>query len=171
MVSQHYKHWISEADERRCVPCEKMHGKIYKMSQIANPEPPIHKHCRCHITPMPSRIAGTATQDKRNGLDWWIVQFDAMPPYYISDDDAYSLGWKPKSGNLHEVAPGKMLTKGVYKNRDGHLPMADGRTWYEADINYSSGRRNTERILFSSDGLIFATYDHYASFVEIVDRP
>ena len=49
-----------------------------------------------------------------------------------------------------------MLTKGVYKNRDKRLPDALGRIWYEADIHYSN------------DGLIFVTYDHYATFVEIV---
>lgn len=61
-----------------------------------------------------------------------------------------------------------MLTKGVYKNRDKRLPDALGRIWYEADINYSFGCRGGERILYSNDGLIFVTYDHYATFVEIV---
>lgn len=61
-----------------------------------------------------------------------------------------------------------MLTKGVYKNRDKRLPDALGRIWYEADINHSFGYRGGERILYSNDGLIFVTYDHYATFVEIV---
>jgi hypothetical protein len=41
------------------------------------------------------------------------------------------------------------------------------RIWYEADINYTSGYRGTERILYSNDGLIFVTYDHYQTFYEI----
>ena len=57
-----------------------------------------------------------------------------------------------------------MLAKGVYQNRSGHLPFAPGRTWYEADINYSWGYRGAERILFSNDGLIYYTGDHYESF-------
>lgn len=61
-----------------------------------------------------------------------------------------------------------MLTKEVYKNRDKRLPDVPERIWYEADINYSFGFRGGERILYSGDGLIFATYDHYATFVEIV---
>ncbi len=44
----------------------------------------------------------------------------------------------------------------------------NGRTWYEADINYSNGKRNKQRILYSNDGLIFVTYDHYETFIEIV---
>ena len=54
-----------------------------------------------------------------------------------------------------------MLTKGEYMNRNGHLPSAPGRVWYEADINYSTGYRGVERILFSNDGIVFVTYDHY----------
>lgn len=50
---------------------------------------------------------------------------------------------------------------------DIHLPTAPNRIWYEADINYEFGYRVTERILFSNDGLIFVTYDHYATFIEI----
>jgi len=55
-----------------------------------------------------------------------------------------------------------------YYNDDGHLPGAPGRIWYEADINYKTGKRNTQRIVWSNDGLIFVTYDHYETFYEIV---
>ena len=56
----------------------------------------------------------------------------------------------------------------MYQNMDGKLPMTGGRVWYEADINYASGYRSAERILYSNDGLVFVTYDHYESFVEVV---
>ena len=36
------------------------------------------------------------------------------------------------------------------------------------DINYTGGYRNKQRIVFSSDGLIFVTYDHYETFIEII---
>ena len=61
-----------------------------------------------------------------------------------------------------------MLMGGVYKNVNGHLPNAPGRVWYEADINYTSGWRGSDRILFTNDGLIFVTYDHYETFKEVV---
>lgn len=61
-----------------------------------------------------------------------------------------------------------MITRGIYKNRNGHLPSAPGRIWYEADINYDGGYRGKERILFSNDGLVFVTYNHYLTFEEIV---
>ena len=69
---------------------------------------------------------------------------------------------------MWKVLPGKMIVKGIYQNRNGHLPSAMGRIWYEADINYTWGFRGTDRILFSNDGLIFVTYDHYLTFYEIV---
>ena len=62
---------------------------------------------------------------------------------------------------------GKMATMGEYLNKNGHLPQTPGRVWYEADINYYSGKRNGHRIVWSSDGLIFVTYDHYRTFIEV----
>lgn len=61
-----------------------------------------------------------------------------------------------------------MYSRRVYENSDGHLPDAPGRIWYEADINYYDGRRNRHRVLWSNDGLIFVTYDHYSTFYEII---
>ena len=71
---------------------------------------------------------------------------------------------------MSDCAPGKMLYGGIYHNDDGKLPEDINRIWYEADINYISGYRNGERILFSNDGLIFVTYDHYETFCEITDN-
>ena len=69
--------------------------------------------------------------------------------------------------NLNLVEPNKMLTKGIHKNKNGHLPKSTGRLWYEADVNYKSGYRDSQRIRWSNDGLIFVTYDHYKTFYEI----
>ncbi len=66
------------------------------------------------------------------------------------------------------MCPKQMIIGGIYENMDGHLPTADGRIWYEADINYLIGYRGSDRIVFSNDGLIFVTYDHYKTFVEII---
>ena len=60
-----------------------------------------------------------------------------------------------------------MIFGGIYDNDDNKLPTAKNRIWYEADINYQRGHRNAERILFSSDGLLFVTYNHYETFFEI----
>lgn len=49
----------------------------------------------------------------------------------------------------------------------GTLPDASGRKWYEADANYTAGPRGAERILYSSDGLVYYTSDHYQTFTEM----
>lgn len=90
-----------------------------------------------------------------------------LPEYYISKTDAIKLGWNKNHKMLSDVAPGYMLYGEVYRNDDGHLPEKQNRIWYEADIDYISGRRNKRRILFSSDGLMFVTYDHYETFIEV----
>ena len=65
------------------------------------------------------------------------------------------------------MLPDIMIGGDVYKNKEGKLPNAPGWVWHEADINYENGYRNKQRILYSSDGLIFVTYDHYQTFYEI----
>lgn len=90
-----------------------------------------------------------------------------MPEYYITKNDLIALGWK-EGKKPSKYAPGKMYSKGIYDNLDLHLPDAPGRIWYEADINYYEGRRNKHRVLWSNDGLIFVTYDHYETFYEII---
>lgn len=82
-----------------------------------------------------------------------------LPNYYITYREAKKLGFKPQKGNLDIVDPGKTLARRQYFNQDGHLPEKPGRIWYEADINYSGGYRNNERILYSNDGLVFITLD------------
>ncbi len=117
---------------------------------------------------MKSVIAGSATKDGLQGADYYVKMFGELPENYIAIKEAKALGWKNILGNLDKVAPGKQITKGTFINREGKLPYKNGRTWIEADINYVRGYRNSMRIIFSNDGLIFVTYDHYQTFYEIV---
>lgn len=130
-------------------------------------EPPLHEKCRCEILPMEGILPGEATVDAGNGADYWLAVYQRLLEYYITKEELYLLGWK-NGKSIASKAPGKMIFGGIYNNDDGHLPENTGRIWYEADINYHEGRRNKHRILFSNDGLIFVTYDHYCTFYEIV---
>ena len=168
MQSKNYKHWISIPDSRRCKPCKDKHGKIFHIDEVPQTDYRLHEHCRCLIVWMQAIIAGKATDKGNDGADYWLKHYNELPDYYIKTEDAERKGWISYEGNLDKVAPGKMVTMGEYKNKNGHLPVANGRFWYEADINYTFGYRNSERVVFSNDGLIFVTYDHYKTFVEIV---
>ncbi|MBO5454753.1 MAG: phage head morphogenesis protein [Clostridia bacterium] len=165
--STKWKMWSSINDFRRCLTCEGNHGKIYEKYETPNPKPPAHFNCRCTIEALKALLAGTATNNGSNGADWYLKYFSKLPDYYISINDAMVVGWKRKK-TLNYFCPGKMMFGGTYKNKNKHLPESPGRIWYEADINYTSGKRNTSRIVFSNDGLIFVTYDHYHTFYEII---
>ena len=85
----------------------------------------------------------------------------------ITKEEAKNNGWKTKEGNLSQTCPGKMIGGDIFENRKGKLPDEPNRIWYEADIDYQSGYRNKYRILYSNDGLVFVTYDHYQTFYEL----
>lgn len=112
---------------------------------------------------MEAVIAGQGTKDGQNGADYWMKYVADLPEYYITKEELVALGWK--WGKVPaKFAPGKMLMKGIYQNRNRHLPQIPD----EADINYYSGMRNGHRLLWSNDGLLFVTYDHYETFLEII---
>lgn len=165
--SSNYKHWVSVEDPKRCAPCASNHGKVWLITEIPQPEPPVHPHCRCVIELMQAITAGTATVQGINGADWVLKYTGKLPMYYITKEEAELNGWKPSKWPSNFV-PNKMITRGQYYNDDDHLPSIPGRIWYEADINYKTGKRNFQRVLWSNDGLIFVTYDHYETFYEII---
>lgn len=166
--SNNYKNWIAVLDLRTCFECRNRHGMIWLITDTPEKEPPLHTNCRCDIITMKSIRAGTATISGKNGADWLLKYDSKLPEYYITKEDAIKKGYHPILGNLSRIAPGKSITNGEYYNRNGHLPKADGRIWYEADINYKYGYRNSQRIIWSNDGLIFVTFDHYKTFFEII---
>ena len=96
----------------------------------------------------------------------YLKEHGELPEYYITKSEAKSLGWVPSKGNLCEVAPGKAIGGDIWTNRQKSLPTKSGRKYFEADLNYNCGNRNADRVVFSNDGLVFVTFDHYRSFEE-----
>lgn len=94
----------------------------------------------------------------------YLYTYGYLPENFITKDEARDLGWESSEGNLWEVADGMCIGGDRFGNREGLLPDAPGRTWYECDVNFDGGYRGGERIVFSSDGLIYYTDDHYESF-------
>ena len=94
----------------------------------------------------------------------YLHQYQRLPDNFITKKEAKELGWVSNEGNLGEVAPGKSIGGDRFGNREGILPNAEGRKYYECDINTNGGYRGTERIVYSNDGLIYYTGDHYESF-------
>ena len=94
----------------------------------------------------------------------YLETYGHLPENYITKKEAQALGWDNAKGNLWDVAEGKSIGGDRFGNREGLLPNAHGRTWYECDIDYQGGYRGKERLVFSDDGLIYYSDDHYASF-------
>ena len=80
---------------------------------------------------------------------------------------ARQLGWDSSQNYVSDVAPGYSIGGDKFGNYEGLLPDASGRKWYEADANYTAGPRGAERVLYSSDGLVYYTNDHYQTFTEM----
>lgn len=90
--------------------------------------------------------------------------YGKLPNNYITKREAQDMGWDSSKGNLEEVAPGKSIGGSRFGNREGLLPEKDGRSYYECDIDYDGGYRGGKRIVYSDDGLIYYTEDHYKTF-------
>lgn len=97
----------------------------------------------------------------------YIHQFGKLPSNYLTKKEATQLGWESKKGNLWKVAKGKSIGGDRFGNREKILPDVKGRKWYECDIGYTGSFRNKKRIVYSSDGLIYYTEDHYKSFEQL----
>lgn len=92
----------------------------------------------------------------------YVKQNHRLPEYYITKNEARKQGWNPSKGNLCDVLPGKAIGGDKFGNREGRLP--DGEKYFEADVNYHCGSRKADRIIFTRDGDVYLTKNHYKSF-------
>lgn len=93
----------------------------------------------------------------------YIYTYGHLPDNFITKKEAQNLGWP--GGSLEPYAPGMCIGGSRFGNYEGLLPDAKGRTWTECDIDTLGARsRGAKRIVFSNDGLIYYTEDHYESF-------
>ena len=114
-----------------------------------------------------SGVAEDGTYTSKDEVALYIHTYGHLPSNFISKTKAKKAGWVSSEGNLDEVCPGKSIGGSTFYNDDGLLPDADGRSWKECDINYTGGFRGSERIVFSNDGLIYYTNDHYQTFEQL----
>lgn len=93
----------------------------------------------------------------------YIHTYGHLPNNFITKKEAEKLGWS--GGSLEPYAPGKCIGGSRFGNYEGILPEKDGRTYTECDIDtLGASKRGAKRIVFSNDGLIYYTGDHYETF-------
>ena len=100
----------------------------------------------------------------------YVHTYGHLPSNFITKEEAKALGWD--GGSLEPYAPGKCIGGSWFGNYEGMLPKAKGRTWTECDIDTLGARsRGAKRLIFSNDGLIYYTDDHYESFQLLYGEP
>jgi len=100
----------------------------------------------------------------------YIYTYGKLPENFITKNAARKLGWE--GGSLEKFAPGKCIGGDKFGNYEGLLPDAPGRKWTECDIDTLGAKsRGAKRIVFSNDGLIYYTDDHYESFELLYGEP
>ena len=93
----------------------------------------------------------------------YLHTYGHLPSNFITKKDAEKLGWS--GGSLEPYAPGKCIGGSHFGNYEGILPEKDGRSYTECDIDtLGADKRGAKRIVFSNDGLIYYTEDHYETF-------
>lgn len=103
------------------------------------------------------------TYSSKDDVAQYIYIYGHLPSNFITKKEAEKLGWQ--GGSLEPYAPGKCIGGSHFGNYEGLLPEKEGRTYTECDIDtLGADKRGAKRIVFSNDGLIYYTEDHYESF-------
>lgn len=116
-----------------------------------------------HAAAEAAAIDKDGSYDSKDEVALYIHTYGCLPGNYITKAEAEKAGWS--GGSVEKYCPGKCIGGGRFGNYEGLLPDAAGRVWTECDINtLGAASRGAERIVFSNDGLIYYTGDHYDSF-------
>ncbi|MCR4655093.1 MAG: ribonuclease [Lachnospiraceae bacterium] len=114
------------------------------------------------------KIDEKGSYDSKDEVALYIHLYGKLPSNYITKKEAQALGWS--GGSLEKFAPGKCIGGSRFGNYEGKLPEKKGRQYYECDIDtLGAGQRGAKRLVYSNDGLIYYTGDHYKKFELLYD--
>ena len=100
----------------------------------------------------------------------YIHLYGRLPRNYYTKSEAKANGWSTSGVDRYEEFAA--IGGDVFQNREGLLPRKEGRTWTECDIGtWGRTQRGAQRIVFSNDGLVYYTSNHYASFELLYGDP
>ncbi len=122
------------------------------------------------VTETPAVAEPTAEpgpMDEAQRIADYIFEHGELPDNFITKKEAQALGWDKYVNKVSDVAPGKSIGGDYFGNYEKQLPVVQGRKYYEADCYYFGGDRNEYRIIYSNDGHVWFTGDHYQTFTEL----
>lgn len=109
------------------------------------------------------RIDKDGVYTTKDDVALYIYTYGELPSNFITKKEAQALGWE--GGSLEPYAPGCSIGGSHFGNFEGKLPEKQGREYTECDIDTLGKKsRGAKRIVFSNDGLIYYTGDHYETF-------
>lgn len=117
--------------------------------------------------PDETRLQKDLPYSSKEDVSLYIHLYKELPPNYITKKEAMALGWQASKGNLWDVSDKLSIGGDAFGNREKQLPEKQNRKYYEADIDYEGGFRNEKRLVYSNDGLIYYTADHYQHFEKL----
>ena len=117
----------------------------------------------------------TVTEDgwynTKDEVALYIHLYNRLPENYVTKNQAEKKGWQGGSVEKY-TGEGTAIGGNRFGNYEGLLPKAKGRSYTECDINTVGKKsRGAERIIFSNDGLVYYTNDHYKSFEQLYGEP
>ena len=118
-------------------------------------------------TAAPEATATPGPMDEAQRIADYIFEHGELPENFITKKEAQALGWDKYRNCVSDVAPGKSIGGDYFGNYEQKLPVVRGRRYYEADCYYFGGERNEYRIIYSNDGHVWYTEDHYNTFIEL----
>ena len=119
------------------------------------------------VTEKEVKVEENGNYTSKEEVALYIHTYGKLPVNYITKKEAQDMGWDPSKGNLSDILPGMSIGGSAFGNYEGALPRANGRRYFECDIDYDGGYRGAKRLVYSNDGLVFYTEDHYNTFEQI----
>ncbi len=139
-------------------PAETDETRVTNDADGASDNDPAPEHSEPELT-----VTEDGVYTTRDDVALYIHLYGHLPENFITKKQAQELGWN--GGSLEPYAPGKCIGGNRFGNYEGLLPEKSGRSYTECDIDtLGADSRGAKRIVFSNDGLIYYTADHYESF-------
>jgi guanyl-specific ribonuclease Sa len=142
----------------------KNNHRVYDRAKVAEIQTVASEDTKTMNPPTGQNNLSTGELTAEDVIINYVRKHGKLPDCYITKNEARNHGWIASAGNLCDVLPGRAIGGDRFGNRDRQLPDKEGRQYFEADLNCICGKRGADRLVFSNDGLIFVTHDHYKTF-------